>query len=216
MATPTTHTARQITSADLLAIARVHMLAFPNSALTSLGPEAVRRYYHWQLTGPHDGVALCIAEGGELTAFCFGGIYRGALGGFLRNNRRYLIWCLATRPWILANKVIRQQIGAAIRSLGSQYSLRSRTTPVPAPMPRKASFGILSIAVHPRKGGTGQGHYLMSVLEREAKEREFAGMQLTVSPKNHHAIRFYERLGWSRKLEPSGIWSGAMRKDFLQ
>ena len=34
---------------DLPAVASVHMAAFPKSALTMLGTEAVRRYYEWQL-----------------------------------------------------------------------------------------------------------------------------------------------------------------------
>lgn len=210
-----TYTAREITPADLPAVARVHLLAFPDGALTLLGAEAVRRYYHWQLTGPHDVVALCIVEGRELTAFCFGGIFRGALQGFLRKNRRYLVWCLATRPWLLANKIVQQQMGAALRLLGGRLSTSPTQKLATAPISSKVPFGVLSIAVHPGKAGTGQGQCLMHCLEQAAHNRRFSGMNLVVSPKNRHAINFYERLGWTRDLEPSGIWSGAMRKDFF-
>lgn len=34
-------------------VAGVHVAAFPSSALTRLGSEAVRRYYLWQIEGPH-------------------------------------------------------------------------------------------------------------------------------------------------------------------
>lgn len=207
------HTARQIKSSDLPAVARVHLLAFPDSALTSLGAEAVRRYYHWQLTGPHDVVALCVVEGGDLTAFCFGGRFRGALGGFLRKNRGYLLWRVATRPWVLAGPIVRQRVGLALRSLGRRR-FASQAAPIArASTPRKPTFGILSIAVHPSKVGTGQAKHLMDCLEQAAQERSFSGMHLTVSPKNRQAIRFYERLGWSRDLDVIGSWSGAMKKD---
>src|SRR5687767_3624542 len=117
MISPSEYAVREITLVDLAAVAHVHLLAFPLTALSSLGPEAVRRYYHWQLTGPHDVIALCIVQDGELTAFCFGGVFRGALQGFLRRNRFYLGWRLITHPWLLSNKIVRQQIGVALRSI---------------------------------------------------------------------------------------------------
>jgi GNAT superfamily N-acetyltransferase len=214
MSTARAHIARQITPGDLPAVVRVHLLAFPNSALTSLGAEAVRRYYHWQLTGPHDLiVALCIAEGDELTAFCFGGSFRGALEGFLRTNRRYLTWRVATRPWIWTNEIVRKRVSDALRSLGGRRSGRAANAQSITPVRRKLMFGVLSIAVHPNKAGTGQGHHLMCCLEQAAQERQFSEMYLTVSPTNRHAVSFYERLGWKRDPGQNGVWTGGMRKD---
>lgn len=43
-----------ISKQDVGAVARVHLAAFPRSALTRLSVEAVRRYYLWQLEGPHE------------------------------------------------------------------------------------------------------------------------------------------------------------------
>jgi ribosomal protein S18 acetylase RimI-like enzyme len=207
------HTARPITLDDLPAVARLHRLAFPDSALTALGAEAVRRYYHWQLTGPHEVVALCIEDHQKLTAFCFGGIFRLSLLGFLRNNRRFLLYLVATRPWVLTRGIVRQRIRLAIRLLRRRLS--ASPTPAITRAPKTPTFGVLSIAVDPSRARAGQGTYLMDCLERAARERSFSRMDLTVSPDNHRAIRFYERLGWSRDVRASGVWSGAMRKDFV-
>ena len=212
MTDQSTYRVRPVTPSDLRSVARVHSLAFPRSALTILGVGAVRRYYDWQLRGPHDVTALCIAEGSELTAFCFGGTFRGALSGFLKKNRRYLLWCVVTRPWVLMSEVVRQQINTAIQSLSPRYRSWKKPPPPSVPMLRSATFGVLAIAVHPSKLGTGQGKCLMQCLEATARQRHFPGMHLTVSPENRTAIDFYERLGWSR-IPAGGVWAGLMRKN---
>jgi len=38
-----------------------------------LGTEAVRRYYEWQLVGPHEVTAISAYINTELVGFCFGG-----------------------------------------------------------------------------------------------------------------------------------------------
>jgi len=45
---------RFIGGAALADVAKVHCRAFADAALTRLGCEAVRRYYLWQLEGPHE------------------------------------------------------------------------------------------------------------------------------------------------------------------
>jgi len=184
--------------------------AFPDSALTVLGAEAVARYYHWQLTGPHDALALCIDEQGAVTAFCFGGIFRGALRGFLEKNRAYLLWCVARRPWIIFNAVIRRQIATALRSLSTPKT--PRLADGGEAIPQRSSFGVLAIAVIPAKAGKGQAQTLMKSLEDTARQRHFSKMHLTVSPDNTRAVRFYERLGWTR-IPDHGAWKGFMSKD---
>ncbi|CAG0992531.1 hypothetical protein ANRL4_02561 [Anaerolineae bacterium] len=45
-----------LTTSVLPFVVQIHRAAFPDSALTKLGAEAVRRYYLWLMTGPHDAV----------------------------------------------------------------------------------------------------------------------------------------------------------------
>jgi ribosomal protein S18 acetylase RimI-like enzyme len=199
---------RPLASRDLREAAALHLRAFPDSALTALGPESVRRYYEWQLTGPHETTALGVWHDGALAGFCFGGLFRGAMSGFLRQNRLHLALRVATHPWLLANPLFRERLTSGLRIL-RRFS-RPPAPPSPAaPKPRR--FGILSIAVDPRLHGHGLGKRLMQAAELRAREQAFPEMQLTVAPENQQAIRFYESLGW-RKHPAGAEWTGEMRK----
>jgi ribosomal protein S18 acetylase RimI-like enzyme len=200
---------RELRANDLRQVAAVHMTAFPESALTMLGTEAVRRYYEWQLVGPHDVVALSALIDSELVGFCFGGIFRGAMSGFVRKNRRFLIGHVLAHPYLMRNPIFRDRLAAGARVL------RSRSQPKgPAPRPpsqRLNHFGILAIAVHPGRQGLGIGKLLMAEAEHAARRQGFREMGLTVNPGNQQAVEFYERLNWTRFSKDS-VWSGEMKK----
>src|SRR4051794_28874673 len=98
-------------------VAALHMRAFPGSALAALGTDAVRRYYAWQLDGPHDVVALGAKRGDKLVGFCFGGVFRGALSGFVQANRGFLVRRVLTHPWLVVNPIFRDRLALGVRSL---------------------------------------------------------------------------------------------------
>src|SRR6267378_4194115 len=108
---------RTLEGKDLPGVSMVHMLAFPESALTMLGTEAVRRYYEWQLVGPHDVAALGAFVNAELVGFCFGGIFRGAMSGFVRKNRKFLIGHVLAQPWLIRNPIFRDRLATGARVL---------------------------------------------------------------------------------------------------
>jgi ribosomal protein S18 acetylase RimI-like enzyme len=194
---------------DLPAVAQIHLAAFPESGLTMLGLEAVRRYYEWQLTGPHDVTALGAFVDGELAGFCFCGIFRGATSGFLSHNKSYLTWRVLTHPWLFANPIIRDRINISTHLL-SGFS-RTKKKETKKPQDRMKPFGILSIAVHPNRQGLGIGKLLMLESETIARRQNFREMDLTVHPENHQAVGFYESLAW-KKCEQEGVWKGFMKK----
>lgn len=199
---------RKIEVKDLLSLTAIHQMAFPNSALTMLGTEAVRRYYEWQLLGPHEVTALSAFANGELVGFCFGGIFRGAMSGFVRKNRQFLIWRVLTHPWLATNPIFRDRLTMGAHVLKSRRPKAS----IPRPMsPNVSPFGILAIAVHPQRQGLGIGKLLMREAEDIARQRGFREMDLTVSPDNHQAIKFYEGLNWKKFVKDS-VWRGEMRK----
>jgi len=198
-------TVRGLTRADLPHVAEIHLAAFPDSSMTSLGWEAVRRHYRWLLEGPHEQVALGAFAGDTLAGYSFGGIFHGALTGFLRANAGFLAWRVLTRPWLAANPMFRDNIGLALRLLRPKRA--SAPKPTTPPM-----YGILSIAVDPARHGQGVGQALMRENLAAARARGFARMVLTVAPTNTQAIRFYEHDGW-QELREDGTWHGAMTKD---
>jgi ribosomal protein S18 acetylase RimI-like enzyme len=197
---------RVLEADNLPQVACIHQNAFPKSALGKLGKEAVRRYYEWQLIGPHDAVAKGIFQNGSLTGFCFAGIFHGALAGFIRKNRSYLAWRVLSHPWLINSPLIRDRLHTAWKAL----THRSKIIPISCE-PAK-SFGVLSIAVDPVCQGRGYGKELMMVMEKIALERRFENMHLTVAIDNYQAIDFYEKIGWLKVPGNDGSWHGAMVK----
>lgn len=198
---------------DLTNVALIHLRAFPDSALTKLGKEPVRRYYEWQMIGPHDASNIGAFVESELAGFCFGGVFRGALGGFLEKNRNYLIRQVITHPWLLLNPLFRERASLAAKRISGKL-FRSKVHPASPRIvssEKPVAFGILSIAVDPKFQGSGVAQLLMEHAENIALERGFTLMRLSVHPSNGRAVRFYEKMGWQRVLD-DGIWKGNMEK----
>lgn len=200
---------RSIRAEDLFSIADVHLAAFPESALTALGRETVRRYYEWQLTGPHQAFAICAIEQDRLAGYCFGGVFQGAMLGFLRKNRNYLALRVLTHPRLALNPLFRDRLAMGLNVL-RRFSKRKPQQAMNQ-NPRPKPFGILSIAVSPAVQSRGIGRRLMEESEQYARLQGFPEMQLSVNPDNDQAVRFYESLGWTRVLKGE-TWPGEMRK----
>lgn len=195
-----------LTRDDLGEVAEVHLRAFTDSAISALGHEAVRRYYQWLLEGPHDAKLVGAWLGDRLVGFCAAGRFRGAMNGFLRANRRYLAWRIASHPRLWTSTLVRDRIKRAL-SITLRFSRLSRP-PQTAP---SANFGVLAIATDPAVRGLGAGRALMLEAEQRARGLGHAQMTLTVHVDNAHAIAFYEQLGWLRRA--SFAETGEMERD---
>ena len=199
---------QRIEPEDLQSVAEIHVKAFPESALAWLGLEAVRRYYEWQITGPHNHEFIGVWRQRNLLGFAVAGISRGAMSGFVRQNAGFLFGRVLMRPWLICGSRFRGRLKLALRSF-SRKKANPQPTPAPAPV---RSFGVLAIAVDPACQGQGVGKLLVNHLEKTATERGFERMHLTVAANNHRAISFYERLGWG-KVSGCGAWAGRMHKE---
>lgn len=199
---------RTLQSADLKEVSQIHMRAFPASALTKLGAEAVSRYYRWLLEGPHEAVNLVAELDSDLVGFCFAGVFRGAMSGFLKHNRNFLVSNIMRKPWLVANPLFRERLVNAARITKRN---RKSQTPNNQAATTQRPFGILAVAVDPRCQGLGVGRLLMEKAEENARARGFTEMILTVSPSNSQAIRFYQNLDWTR-VTSNGGWNGGMKK----
>ena len=204
-------TVRTLNQNNLDSVVNIHLNAFSDRALAGLGREAVRRYYEWQLQGPHNAIALGIFQGEELSGFCFAGVFHGALSGFLQRNKWFLTWRVLTRPWLIAEPFFRERISLAWNVLWHRsVSVISQVVTLP-----KKSFGILAIAVDPQTQSTGLGKRLMAETEKIAIERGFSHLHLTVDINNIQAIAFYQNLGWQKFLTSDGVWHGSMVKNLI-
>jgi len=206
---------RLIRESDLKAVAWLHILAFPDSGLMQFGVEALRRYYLWQLKGPHDSVCIGAFREGKLAGFCFAGVFREAETGFLRKNFLFLVWHLLTHPALLLRDIIINRINYSIQAIRTLQHKKKRIKKQSGVQNLgKGNFGILSIAVHPECQGLGIGQLIIQNVEIVARQKGFDSMRLTVHPDNRQAIIFYEKQGWLKVQAGDGIWRGFMVKDF--
>lgn len=191
---------------DLPVVTELHLLAFPRAALTSLGKEAVLRYYQWQFEHQRELYATVALVHGTMAGFSLAGHLLHPLSGYLREHRRYLIGATLRHPSLLANPIFRDRMMLAVKKLGPR---RSRG----ASRRDGARFGVLALAVHPDFQGYGIGQALLDDAECEARRLGVPRIGLTVRLDNDQAIRFYERQGWCRELDARGHWTGMMHKD---
>jgi ribosomal protein S18 acetylase RimI-like enzyme len=202
---------RQLDRNDISEIARIHRMAFPESAWTKLGGRIVEEYYLWHLLGPHPIVRAAGAFlAGECAGFCISGIFQGSTSGFLSKNRNLLMTRLALRPWLVIDPVFVDKLRSGVNIL-RRFKKMQQDKAVRRSVPNVDSFGILSIAVDPGRQGLGIGQILMNDAEEAAIEQNFSKMDLTVNPGNHSAIRFYEKLGWAKSYR-NDVWTGVMIK----
>ena len=193
---------------DCPSVAKIHLYAFPEGALSRLGHDAVKRYYEWQLIGPHDCLAAGAFQDNILEGFIFSGIFRGSLSGYVSKNRWFLVSRVLTRPWLMLNPIILERIKLGLYVLvppktDADINLNTAN--------KVKSFGVLAIAVDPRVQKSGIGKMLMDAAEKSARDHNIFQMHLTVHPSNMQAIQFYEKLGW-KKTPVGEVWAGVMNK----
>jgi ribosomal protein S18 acetylase RimI-like enzyme len=200
---------RELDSNDVSEIARIHRLAFPESAWTKLGGTIVEEYYLWHLLGPHPIVRATGAfVDGNCSGFCVSGIFQASTSGFLSKNKNLLMKRLALKPWLVIDPVFFDKAKSGVNIL---RRFKKRNRGIQSPAPPIDSFGILSLAVDPESHGLGIGQLLMSDAEKSAIDQNYSKMDLTVNPGNRSAIRFYKKQGWV-KVYQNDIWKGVMIK----
>lgn len=201
---------KEMSNDDLIKVAKVHIRAFPKSFLSKLGTGAVKRYYDWQMNGPHSHYSIVAEVDGQVVGFCVGGISRGAMIGFLKKYKFYLAAKLLSKFYLLLNKNLLSKFLGALKIFfkkmffAEENKIEKRTSD---------TYGILAICVLPEMQGAGVAKELMVESENKAKEKGFLGMHLTVESNNTRAIRFYEKLGYFKVLEKSNEHSVFMQKE---
>lgn len=190
---------RTLLEDDLTQVARVHVIAFPGSALTCLGAGAVERYYRWLLLGPHQALCIGAFTEGTLAGYCFGGKFRGATSGFLQRNRWYLIGLVLTHPWLALSPFFHLRLQEGLHGL--LHARRYTEATIEERRRKKNSFSLLAIATDPGMQNKGIGGALMARAEAYALEQGYQEMGLSVHTVNTTALGFYTSLGWQSKLK---------------
>ena len=204
-------TIRVMTADDLWSVADVHMLAFPESIITKMGKGASERYYKWQLEGPHSLYPIVALRSGEIVGFCFGGVSRGSMRGYLKKYGFYLFIQILFNPTLFLRRKFFRKMATALRSLFGGSWARSQGEVQSSQ--KRNSFGILAICVIPSVKGSGVAREIMEESESEARKRGFSRMHLTVASDNGRAIRFYEKLGYVIKESDNPTGGTYMEKE---
>lgn len=203
---------RPIEREDLPQVADVHLLAFPDAAVSIMGHEVARRFYESLLYGPHKHVGYGAFVDGQLSGYVFGGRPTEAERDYLRSNVGYLSWRLLTHPWLLFRGRVMNRLVLSLRVL---VRLQPKTPPKPAPSLElvEQCFGIQAIAVDPRRRRGGVGRVLLVAAEKAARKDGLTTMLLSVHGSNQAAVKFYLSTGWYGYPKGSPWDGGFMLRD---
>ena len=194
---------RPIVVAELPAVARLYLEAFPNSVRSRLGAAAVVKYLERQLTLRPTVCALGAERGGELLGFGFGGIYGEEVGGFIVNNLPLVAARLLARPWLVTELELRGRL---------LWKWRAWRAPKRPAEPAARLYEVFSLAVKAGARNTGIGKALMAQQEVFALAQDCAAIRLMTPTYDPNTLAFYERIGFQKQLEPAGTWTGQMLK----
>ncbi|MGN6696406.1 MAG: GNAT family N-acetyltransferase [Aquihabitans sp.] len=186
---------RTLGVADLDDVASLHQLVFRDSVLSQLGFETVRRYYRWQLTGPHDVEAFGLFVGHDLVGFLVGGRFRGSMIGFVKQEKAFLARQTLRHPIVILGSRGRFALRTGTRLLFRP--VKPTIVERPERVPDK-SFGILAIAIDPNVQRSGMGSLLLDEAERRAAAMGMERLHLTLDPQSWGAAEFYRGQGWRR------------------
>jgi len=177
---------RKLDRKDLFDVATIHLGCFPNSMMTRLGKEGVRRYYEWQMESAIDLYAIGAFKDDRMVGCCFGGIFNAALSGYLNKHQGFIIKRLFLQPWLFFSPTLLKKILRALYAL-VKFSVNKHKLETFKVSKNNHHFGILEIASVPTARGLGVGRTLMEHSEQYARENKYKIMQLTVRPENINA-----------------------------
>ena len=190
---------------DLPAIARIHKQAFPDSFSTLLGQTYRAKMLDWYFSTNKTFILVAKATDGSIAGYVTGMVQDGTLktgsaSGMAQHSFNQGIISFALRPWLLFHKEMRRKFKFIIRNIKRKF-LSEPPPPVKTLQnePRRATLGLVIIAVSTQFAGMGVGSALMRKFEEAAiSDYHIPDVYLTVETDNDRAIKTYEKAGWVR------------------
>jgi ribosomal protein S18 acetylase RimI-like enzyme len=184
--------------AHAVAMARVHLRAFPTSLRSRLGPGFLERFYAEFCRHAYDYGFVAFENGSDrMAAFVVGtSRARAHRQAFLLRRAPYLTWRVGERS--LSDPEVRRLVRFALRGgPGRGASRPAGICPV----------RLLSIAVDPDFQGSGAAKAVADAFEAKLRAAGHRRVGLSVHADNARAIAFYEKTGWSvAHKSPAGWW----------
>ncbi|WP_194727113.1 GNAT family N-acetyltransferase [Noviherbaspirillum malthae] len=180
-----TQTCRFANEGDLKEVVKVHVAAFPDFFLTTLGPAFLEVMYSAFLTAP--GKVFMVDESdGRLQGFAVG-VFKST-----GKDRKLAIKFFARFAVAILPVLMRSPIKILHKILGQLLTDRGQ------PEMPEGSIVLRSIAVLPETKGTGVGERLIKSFEITAKQTGARAIALTTdATNNERTIAFYFKHGYS-------------------
>ena len=168
---------------DIPDIVAIHINAFPDFFLTTLGEGFLKLYYRSVLKSS-DGILLIGKTEGETTGFCAGTMLSSGFNSRLIKSNLIGYACQGIK--LLFTHPVRI------------WHLFKNMTKENADVGDKGEYAeLLSIGVDPEKQGGGVGKKMLIALEEEVTHRGGTKLSLTTDyESNEQAIGFYHSLGY--------------------
>jgi ribosomal protein S18 acetylase RimI-like enzyme len=180
---------RPASRADVAAVVRVHVAAFPGFYLSDLGPAFLRAYY--RLILGHRGGCILVAEAEETVA--------GFVAGFRDPSAFYR--GMAAAKWRLAWPIARGLLRnprLIVRTVHNVYRVRSAQHQ--PPLASGDCCELSSLAVAPEYAKNGIGSRLVARFVAENRAAGVAKISLATDAEDNDSVnRFYQRLGFKNE-----------------
>jgi ribosomal protein S18 acetylase RimI-like enzyme len=165
-------------------VVTLHLLAFPEFFLSSLGPRFLREFYASFLADPQGVGWVAYNEAGEVVGVVVGAVDpRGYFGRLFR--RRWWAFSLASLGAVARRPACVPRLLGAMLYRGDRPSGSVRAL-------------LSSVAVLPAAQGRGVGSALMRRWLDEVRRRGAAGCYLTTDASGNDAVNAcYRSLGWT-------------------
>lgn len=170
---------------DIVAIAHIHLAAFPGFFLSQLGHRFLCVMYKAFLSSPFSVFIVYVGVDGQLKGFAVGALQQG-------NQDRRLAWSFLPQfAWAVLPALLRRP-SVVVKRLMARFFEVGESPNFPADAVVLRSIGVLPSA----RGGDASVS-LLNAFEATSKARDATRVCLTTDGENNErAQRFYERQGY--------------------
>jgi ribosomal protein S18 acetylase RimI-like enzyme len=215
--------AQTTSESELLALAKCHRAAFPNSLASALGRRYCAQMLSWYLSSNKTFLFHIEDDSGKCAGYCGGMISDGTLGtgsasGMAQYSFYPALWAFITHPWVIFHAEVRNKWPLLRKNLAMRLGLRKKVhfnQEQKKQLAKDPQAGLVVIGVDPAYQGKGCGSILLKEFERRSLEDYgMKKLQLTVRTDNTQAILAYERNGWLKTS--SDLVSTTMEKSLTK
>lgn len=201
-------TIRLATPADLKAVGKCQIAAFPKSFSSRLGNAYTSKMLEWFLINDERFLLVAEDEQKKICGYCGGFITRsdqkmGSSSGMTQHSFNAAIKALILRPWMIFSKEVNANFKFIFKNILRKLGLAKKKKSSPNTPSEKVYYepgaGLVIIGTHPDYRGRGIAGLMLNEFENQAIRLGYNHLYLTVLNHNSSAIKAYEKAGWTER-----------------